>query len=71
MNNAASEWIPTSERLPDSERTVLVCLHVNGWIAVGRYIERINCWRTMAKSGSVSTKSISHWAEVQKPDKLS
>ena len=64
--NATSEWIPTSERLPENEKWVVIWLD-SGRACVGRFVPKNNSWRTSDMTGPLSIKNVRYWAELIKP----
>jgi len=66
--SATSDWFPTSERLPENDDWILIRL-TSGRYAVGRFVPKNNSWRTSGMSGPLSTKNVSHWANIEKPTK--
>lgn len=66
MAAASSDWKHPSDHPPPDNSWVLI-RHINGYVGTGKYVR--GTWRMTGKTGAVSPRSITHWAEIYKPPK--
>lgn len=66
MAAASSDWKHPSDHPPPDNSWVLI-RHINGYVGTGKYVR--GTWRMTGKTGAVSPRSITHWAEIYKPHK--